>query len=57
MDLVSLLILLLVLGIVVWFGFWVVDKTGVPNPINWIAKAVVGVIALIILLQRIGFSI
>lgn len=57
MDLVSLLILLLVLGIVVWFGFWIVDKTGVPNPINWIAKAIVGVIALIILLQRIGFSI
>ncbi len=57
MDLVSLLVLLLIVGIIVWFGFWIVDKTGVPNPINWIAKAIIGVIALIILLQRSGFSI
>lgn len=57
MDLVSILILLLIVGIVVWFGFWIVDKTGAPNPINWIAKAIIGIIALLIILQRIGFSI
>lgn len=50
----SLLITLLILVLVVAFVFWLTDRIPVPNPFNWIIKAVVGVVAAIYALQLAG---
>ncbi len=49
---VALLWLLVIVG-VCWVGFWLVDSAGVPNPINWIAKAVVALIGLYAIFQYV----
>ena len=53
MDLVSLLVMLVVLVAIVWVAFWIIDNA-FPAPINMPAKLVVGVIALLLLLQKTG---
>jgi hypothetical protein len=51
---VELLITVLVVALIVFVAFWIVDQIGFPNPINMIAKAIVGVIGLVYLLQKTG---
>jgi len=53
MDIVSILIGLVVLAAVVWVAFWIIDSA-FPAPVNMPAKLVVGVIALLVLLQKTG---
>ena len=51
MDLLSVLLTLLIIGVVVYFAFWMVDSAGIPSPMNWIIKAIVLLIGLIWLFQ------
>lgn len=47
MDIITLLIVLLIVGVVIWFAFWMVDASGIPAPFNWIIKAVILIIGLL----------
>lgn len=47
MDLITLLVVLLVVGVVVYFAFWMVDASGIPSPFNWLVKAVVLIVGLL----------
>ena len=47
MDIISLLLTLLVIGLIIWFAFWAVDASGIPSPMNWIIKAIVLVVGLL----------
>lgn len=47
MDIISLLVLLLIVGLVVYFSFWMVDASGIPTPFSWIIKGVVLVVGLL----------
>lgn len=51
---VTTILSLVILALVVWFVFWLVDRIPVPNPFNWIIKAVVGLVAALYALQTIG---
>ncbi|MDO9364660.1 MAG: hypothetical protein Q7T60_17160 [Sphingopyxis sp.] len=53
-SLVSLLVLILVGGLVVWLLFYLIDMLPMPAPFNQIAKAVVILIAILVLLERTG---
>ena len=46
---VTTLLTLLLLALFIWFAFWIVDNVGAPYPLNWIAKAVVAVLAIMYL--------
>lgn len=50
----GLLITLLIIALVVFVAFWIVNEIGLPHPINLIVKVIVGVIALIYLLNALG---
>jgi len=52
---IHLLILVLVILLVAFAAFWLVDKIGLPSPMNWIARAIVALIALLVLLTRAGW--
>ena len=54
MDLVGLLILILVLGLVFWLCIWVIDQLPLPAPFGAVAKAIVGLIVIVILLSNTG---
>ena len=54
-EAIYILIALLVLVGVCWVAFWLVDKIGLPSPMNWIAKAIVALIGLLVLLRYSGF--
>lgn len=47
MDIISILILLLIVGVVVYFAFWMVDASGIPSPFNWLIKGVVLILGLL----------
>jgi len=49
-SLIGLLITLLILGLIVWFAFWVLDQMPLPDPPKMIIKVVVSLIVLIYLL-------
>lgn len=51
---IELLLAILIAALLVWLAFWVIDATGVPHPINVIAKVVVAIIVIAYLLQRQG---
>lgn len=55
MDLVSLLITIIVLGLIVWLLFYVIDILPLPAPFGAVAKAIVALIVVLILLGQIGF--
>jgi hypothetical protein len=55
MDLISLLILVVVLGLVFWLCIFVIDQLPLPSPFGNVAKAIVGLIIILILLSQIGF--
>ena len=50
--LITLLILILVVGLVVWVAFWAIDTLGVPEPINKVGKVLLVIVALLILLAQ-----
>lgn len=52
---IHLLIVVLVILLVAFAAFWLVDKIGLPSPMNWIARAIVALIALLVLLSRAGW--
>lgn len=53
MDLISLLITLVVIGIIIWAIFWFIDSVlTLPANINQIIKVVISLIALIWLISR-----
>ena len=54
MDLIGLLILVLVLGLVFWLCIYVIDQLPLPPPFGAVAKAIVGLIVILILLGQIG---
>lgn len=54
MDVIHLLITLVVVAIVIFGGFWVVDKMALAAPWRMIALIVWGVICLVILLGLVG---
>lgn len=47
MDIISLLVLLLIVGVVVYFAYWMIDASGIPAPFNWIIKAIILVLGLL----------
>lgn len=50
----SLLISLLVLALVVFVAFYVIGMMGIPDPMNLILRVIVGIIALVYLLNMVG---
>lgn len=52
---IHLLIVVLVILLVAFAAFWLVDRIGLPSPMNWIARAIVALIALLVLLTRAGW--
>lgn len=54
---ISTLLMLLVFVAVVYIVFWLVDIVGLPDPLGWIAKAIVALVALIYLAQQLGVSV
>ncbi len=53
MDLISLLISLLILGLVIWAIFYFIDNVlTLPGNVNQILKIVISIIALIYLVSR-----
>ena len=52
--LINLLILILVGGLVMYLLFMLIDMLPLPSQANMVAKAVVVLIAIVILLQRTG---
>lgn len=50
----NILITLLIVAVLVYLCFWVVDSVGLPNPMNWIAKAIIAIIALAALLPKLS---
>jgi len=51
MDLISLLITIIVLGIVFYLVWWLLTKLPLPAPFNVVAQALVALIAVVILLS------
>lgn len=56
MSIVSLLIVLLVAVLVIYVIFYIIDAAGIPSPANWIAKAIIAIVAVLIILQRSGYA-
>lgn len=50
MDLISLLVFVVVLGLVFWMGVWIINQLPLPQPFHGIALALLGLIILLILL-------
>lgn len=53
MEIISILLMLVLFVAVVWVAFWVIDSA-FPAPVHMPAKLVVGLIALLVLLQKSG---
>jgi hypothetical protein len=53
-NLVNLLVTLLVIALVIWLLFWVIGQMGLPAPMNLVARVIVGVIAILVLLDCLG---
>ncbi len=49
----SLLVSILIFALVIWLVLWVISILPIPAPFNRVAQAVVGVVALIWLLEML----
>lgn len=47
MAIITLLVTLLIIALVIWFAFYMVDMSGIPQPFAWIIKAIVLIIGLL----------
>lgn len=56
MSLVTLLVVILVAILIVWLLFWLIDSTGIPSPMNVVAKVIVAIVAVLIVLERSGYA-
>ena len=54
MTLLGLIVFVLVAALVIYFTKWIVSTAGIPDPPARIILVVVGIILLVIFLQRIG---
>lgn len=54
MTLVSLVVFILVAMLILWFAQWILAKATVPDPAARIILVVIGLVLLLIFLQRIG---
>lgn len=50
---ISTLIAILIIALVVYLAFWIIDRIGIGHPVNVILKVVVGVIGILALLNTI----
>lgn len=50
----DLLIFALIAVLVVALLIWLIDMVGLPHPLNMICKAVVAIIAIVLIIQRAG---
>jgi hypothetical protein len=50
----SVLLTILIIALIAFVAFWVIDQMGIGHPINVILKVIVGIIALIYLLNTVG---
>lgn len=57
MSLVTLLIVILVALLILWICFYIIDSTGIPSPMNVVAKVIVAIVAVLIILNRSGVSL
>lgn len=48
---ISLLIVVIVVGLLVWLALWALGEIGIPEPFNKIAKVLIIVIAVIYILN------
>ena len=53
---IEILITVLIVAVIAWVAFWLIDSTGIPYPINMIGKAVVAVLALVYVLRSAGLA-
>lgn len=51
---VELFIAILVIALVVWICFWIVDSIGFPSPISVITKAIIGIVGVLAILTKSG---
>jgi len=56
-EIVQLLIRLLIYGLIAWFLFWLVDKSGVPTPFSWIVKGIILLLLLIAVMPLLGITL
>ncbi len=54
---IDLLIWVLVIALIAFVAFWLVDHSGIPSPMNWIIKAIAALILLVALLSKLGVGI
>lgn len=50
-TLVSSIITLVIVGLIFWLVLWFIDWVGLPQPFNKVAKVVLGLVALIFLVN------
>jgi hypothetical protein len=51
---IGILIFALVAALVAFLCIWLIDTVGLPHPINMIAKAIVVLLAVVLILDRTG---
>lgn len=51
MALLPLLVYIVVVGVVAWLLFWIIDFVALPEPFNKVAKVVVALFAIIFLID------
>lgn len=51
MDLISLIVYIVVLGLIFWLVWWFIGYVGIPEPFNKVLRVVVGLIAFLIILS------
>ncbi len=54
---IELLIWTLIICLIAFVAFWLVDRSGIPSPMNWIIKAIAALILLVVLLSKLGVGI
>lgn len=54
---IELLLTVVVIVALAILGFWLVDRVGAPDPLNWIFKGAVAIIAIWALLQQFGVAL
>jgi ABC-type phosphate/phosphonate transport system permease subunit len=53
----SILITLLAFVIVAYLAFWILNQMSMPHPINFIVKAIVGIVLLVALFSISGLAL
>jgi hypothetical protein len=51
MDLISLIVYIVVLGLIFWLVWWFIGYVGIPEPFNKVLRVIVGLIAFLIILS------